>query len=541
MLLSYSLYIIEFFPLFSTHKTMNSINPKQSQLQDASTLPGIVRISLAILFLFAIMIYVGGYIDERNTLLIVAAVIGGYMALNIGANDVANNVGPAVGSKAITLTGAIIIAAIFESSGALVAGGDVVSTIKKGIIDPALINDTDTFVWLMTAALLAAALWLNLSTYFGAPVSTTHSIVGGVLGAGIAAGGFGIANWAVFGKIAASWFISPIMGGIIAALFLYLIKRTVTYKTDMLAAARTVVPILIALMAWAFSTYLMMKGFKKIWHVDLVTAITIGFFLALSIYLLVRPIINRATLLRQNTKFDVDTLFTIPLVFAAALLSFAHGANDVANSVGPLAAINDAFNSGGITEKAAIPLWVMAIGAIGISIGLALYGPKLIHTVGSEITELDKARAFCISMAAAITVIIASQLGLPISSTHTAVGAVFGVGFLREYLKNNYDRMIDKIIAHHEDDNPKKVAAFLKKFQKSSVTTKRKMLKLLKRKSSKNKLTKSDRKKLQKGYRQELVKRSQLYKIAAAWIITVPLSALLAALLFFTISGFMLT
>jgi len=543
MLLSYSLYIIEFFirysPLFSTHKTMNSINPKQSQLQDASTLPGIVRISLAILFLFAIMIYVGGYIDERNTLLIVAAVIGGYMALNIGANDVANNVGPAVGSKAITLTGAILIAAIFESSGALLAGGDVVSTIKKGIIDPALINDTDTFVWLMTAALLAAALWLNLSTYFGAPVSTTHSIVGGVLGAGIAAGGFGIANWPVFGKIAASWFISPIMGGIIAALFLYLIKRTVTYKTDMLAAARTVVPILIALMAWAFSTYLMMKGFKKIWHVDLVTAITIGFFLALSIYLLVRPVINRATLLRQNTKFDVDTLFTIPLVFAAALLSFAHGANDVANSVGPLAAINDAFSSGGITAKAAIPLWVMVIGAVGISIGLALYGPKLIRTVGSEITELDKTRAFCISMAAAITVIIASQLGLPISSTHTAVGAVFGVGFLREYLKNNYDRMIDKIIAHHEDDNPKKVEAFLKKFQKSSVTTKRKMLKLLKRKSSKNKLTKSDRKKLQKGYRRELVKRSQLYKIAAAWIITVPLSALLAALLFFTIRGFL--
>ncbi|MBT5436359.1 MAG: inorganic phosphate transporter, partial [Methylococcales bacterium] len=233
---------------------MNSINPNQAQLNTTNTLPGIVRVSLAILFLFAIMIYVGGYVDERNTLLIVAAVIGGYMALNIGANDVANNVGPAVGSKAITLTGAILIAAIFESSGALVAGGDVVGTIKKGIIDPALINDTDTFVWLMTAALLAAALWLNLSTYFGAPVSTTHSIVGGVLGAGIAAGGFGIANWAVFGKIAASWFISPIMGGIIAALFLYLIKRTITYKTDMLSAAKSVVPILIALMAWAFST-----------------------------------------------------------------------------------------------------------------------------------------------------------------------------------------------------------------------------------------------------------------------------------------------
>ena len=471
-------------------------------------------------------------------LLISAAVIGGYMALNIGANDVANNVGPAVGSKALTLTGAIIIAAIFESSGALLAGGEVVSTIKKGIIDPAMINDTDTFIWLMMAALLAAGIWLNIATVLGAPVSTTHSIVGGVLGAGIAAGGFGIANWPVFGKIATSWIISPLLGGIIAACFLYIIKRTITYKKDMVKAAKLIVPILVAFMIWVFTTYLLMKGLKKIWEVDLVMAISIGFAIAIAVYYFVRPVIIKAAAKMENNKSSINSLFTIPLIFSAALLSFAHGANDVANAVGPLAAINDAVLNAGVVAKASIPLWVMLVGAIGISLGLALYGPKLIRTVGTEITELDKMRAFCVSMAASITVIIASQLGLPISSTHTAVGAIFGVGFLREYLKFSYKKMINRIQDHHDD--PKKVAAFLTKFRKSSFEKKGKMLKLLKRKSSKNELTKKDRKKLKKVYRQELVKRSHLWKIATAWIITVPASALMAAMLYFMIRGMLL-
>ena len=174
-------------------------------------------------------------------MLIIAGIIGGYMAINIGANDVANNVGPAVGSRALTMAGAIAIAAIFEASGALIAGGDVVSTIKKGIIDPANIGSTDVFVWLMMAALLAGALWLNVATAIGAPVSTTHSIVGGVLGAGVAAGGWDVVNWVTMGQIAASWVISPVFGGIIAAIFLYLIKRTITYKKDMLMAARRMV------------------------------------------------------------------------------------------------------------------------------------------------------------------------------------------------------------------------------------------------------------------------------------------------------------
>lgn len=500
------------------------------------------KASFAFTFILLVVYFVSGYIvpESGSHILVTAAAFGAYMALNIGANDVANNVGPAVGSKAVSLFGAIIIAAVFESAGALLAGGDVVSTIKKGIIDPSSITDTNTFIWLMMAALLAAAIWLNIATALNAPVSTTHSIVGGVLGAGIAAGGFGVANWPVFGKIAASWVISPLFGGIIAACFLYLIKRTITYRDDKIAAAKRIVPILISLMAWVFSTYLIMKGLKKIWKLDILMAGGIGLAIAICIFFIVSPLLKKAANKLENSKASVNTLFTLPLIFSAALLSFAHGANDVANAIGPLAAINDAVINSGITSKASIPIWVMLVGALGISVGLALYGPKLIRTVGSGITELDKMRAFCVAMSAAITVIIASQLGLPVSSTHIAVGAIFGVGFLREYLKNSNEKRIDEIRKHHEKADPVRVEQLLKHYEESSIKAKAKILSELKATKKNSPLSKKDRKSLKKAYKNELVKRSHLYKIATAWIVTVPLSGLLAAFLFFTIRGFML-
>jgi PiT family inorganic phosphate transporter len=500
------------------------------------------RIGIAFLFIVAIMLFTGSQNvgSSNSTLLIVAAMIGGYMAMNIGANDVANNVGPAVGSKALTLTGAIVIAVIFEGAGALVAGGDVVSTIKKGIIDPALIGDSDTFIWLMMAALLAGALWLNLATAIGAPVSTTHSIVGGVLGAGIAAGGWEIANWGKMGLIASSWVISPVLGGLIAAAFLFLIKRTITYQDDMITAAKRVVPLLVMLMAFAFSTYLVLKGLKKIWKVDFATASMIGAAFSAVVYVVVRPMIQRFADRLENNKTSINKLFTMPLICAAALLSFAHGANDVANAVGPLAAINDAILHGGVATKASIPFWVMMVGAIGIAIGLALYGPKLIRTVGGEITELDQMRAFSIAMAAAITVIIATQLGLPVSSTHIAVGGIFGVGFLREFIKMSYSKMVMEIKHHHEDDDPEAIELFLLEFKAASVDKKGLILKQLKNNSAKAHLSKKERKALRKVYRKELVKRSALLKIAAAWVITVPASASLAAIIYFTIRGMLL-
>ncbi|WP_372981135.1 inorganic phosphate transporter [Marinobacter sediminum] len=499
------------------------------------------RVGFSLLFLLGVWLTVGSFSQgmPNSMLLMAAAVIGGYMAINIGANDVANNVGPAVGSGALSLGAAVIIAAIFESAGALIAGGDVVSTIKGGIIDPSSLSDSQSFVWLMTAALLAGALWLNLATWMGAPVSTTHSIVGGVLGAGIAAGGWGIADWAVMGKIAASWVISPVLGGAMAALFLFLVKKTVLYRKDVIPAARTFVPILVAIMAWAFGTYLMIKGVKKVVKVDFLDAALIGLLAAAIVYFAVRTLVGRRAATMENNAAGVNTLFTWPLIFAAALLSFAHGANDVANAIGPLAAINDALSSGGVVTSASIPLWVMMVGALGLAVGLMLFGPRLIKTVGSEITELDKTRAFCVALSAALTVIVASQLGLPVSSTHIAIGGVFGVGFLREYLKSNYATQLHKIMEHHDEDEQKRLKPFLDNFRDASVEEMEDLLKQAK-KTKQVPLSKSERKRLKKIYREEMVKRSHLFKIAAAWIITVPASAIMAALLFFTLRGLMI-
>ncbi|MFA6700424.1 MAG: inorganic phosphate transporter [Thiomicrospira sp.] len=217
------------------------------------------RFGFALLFIVAVILYTYINYGHISFTLVIAAMIGGYMAMNIGANDVANNVGPAVGSKAMTMTTAIAIAAIFEAAGAIIAGGSVVTTIKGGIIDPNDVADAETFIWLMMAALLAAAVWLNLATALGAPVSTTHSIIGGVMGAGIAASGWAIVNWGTISQIVASWIVSPLLGGLIAAALLYTIKRTITYKSDMMDASRRMVPWLLALMGWAFGTYLVMK------------------------------------------------------------------------------------------------------------------------------------------------------------------------------------------------------------------------------------------------------------------------------------------
>lgn len=500
------------------------------------------RVGISLLFLLVVWLSVGSFANglPNGMLLMAAAVIGGYMAINIGANDVANNVGPAVGSGALSLGAAVALAAIFEGSGAFIAGGNVVSTIKGGIIDPSSLGDDRAFVWLMTAALLAGALWLNLATWMGAPVSTTHSIVGGVLGAGIAAGGWGVADWGVMGKIATSWVISPVLGGALAALFLYLIKRTVLYRSNVVAAARTFVPWLVAGMAWAFGTYLMIKGLKKLVSLGFMGASSVGLVVAVVVFFAVRAQINRKAATMENSSSGVNTLFTWPLIFAAALLSFAHGANDVANAIGPLAAINDALINGGVMAAASIPLWVMAIGALGLALGLMLFGPRLIKTVGSEITELDKTRAFCIALSAALTVILASQLGLPVSSTHIAIGGVFGVGFLREYLKSNYATQLHKIMEEREPEERERLKPFLDDFRSASVEEMENLLKRAKKKKKQVPLTKIDRKRLKKIYREEMVKRSHLTRIAAAWIITVPASAVMAAILFFTLRGLMI-
>jgi PiT family inorganic phosphate transporter len=499
-----------------------------------------MRLGIGLMFAVVVMLYTAltqGVAGPQGVILVAAAVIGGYMAMNIGANDVANNVGPAVGSRAISLAGAIALAAVCEMAGALIAGGDVVSTIQRGIVRADAVGDPDRFVWLMTAALLAGALWLNIATAVGAPVSTTHSIIGAVLGAGLAAGGLQAANWDRLGEIVASWVVSPLLGGGIAAAFLYWIKRGITWQTDMVASARRLVPLLIGLMVGAFATYLALKGLSKVVKIGIGGAALLGLGLGVAGWAVARAWVERQVPSMFNTKDSINALFTMPLIFSAALLSFAHGANDVANAVGPLAAIAEVVRSGEVGGKAPIPLWVMLVGAAGIALGLLLYGPRLIRKVGSEITELDQMRAFCIAMSAAVTVIVASQLGLPVSSTHIAVGGVFGVGFLREYLKRRHAGALEFIKLHHAGADKAVVEHFVDQFERASLADKREMLEQLKRHAAPAVLSKVERKQLRKVYKQELVKRSEVLKIVAAWLITVPATALMAALLYFMIFG----
>lgn len=453
--------------------------------------PSIALIFLVMAGLAAAILFGDG---SNNYVVIAAAIFGGYMAMNIGANDVANNMGPAVGANALSMTGAVIIAAIFESAGALLAGGDVVSTISKGIIDPTAIEQSSIFIWAMMAALISSAVWVNLATWIGAPVSTTHSVVGGVMGAGIAAAGLAAVNWQTMGTIAASWVISPVLGGVIAAAFLALIKAKITYTDDKIGNARKWVPILIAIMAGAFAAYLAMKGFKKLVKIDLTTSLLIGLVAAIVSYLVAKPMIHKQSQGLENRNKSVKALFGMPLIFSAAMLSFAHGANDVANAVGPLAAIVHAAEFGSFAAKVSIPLWVMVIGAFGISFGLFLFGPKLIRMVGSQITKLNPMRAYCVALSAAITVIIASWLGLPVSSTHIAVGGVFGVGFFREWHAERRKRL--------------------------NLSTGR----------VKKTLAPEERR------RRKLVRRSHFMTIVAAWVITVPAAAGLSALIFYGLS-----
>jgi len=486
-------------PQGSQWKTLDTDLNRISQVELATTYVArpLVGPGIALAFMVLAGVIAAVFFGQTPTSFVVvaAAVFGAYMAVNIGANDVANNMGPAVGANALTMGGAIVIAALCESAGALLAGGDVVSTISKGIIDPASIADTQVFIWAMMAALISSALWVNLATWVGAPVSTTHSVVGGVMGAGIAAAGMTAVNWPSMGLIAASWVISPVLGGAVAAMFLAFIKARIIYQDDKIAAARRWVPVLVGVMAGVFASYLALKGLKKIVKIDLPTALLTGLLLGALAYAISAPLVRRASVGMENRNKSVKILFGLPLVLSAALLSFAHGANDVANAVGPLAAIVHATEFGGFEAKVSIPMWVMVIGAFGISFGLFLFGPKLIRMVGSQITKLNPMRAYCVALSAAITVIIASWLGLPVSSTHIAVGGVFGVGFYREW---HMERRLRR---------PGETAGNVKRIAP------------------------------EERRRRKLVRRSHFMTIVAAWVITVPAAATMSAIVFYVLNA----
>ncbi len=373
-----------------------------------------------------------------NVLIILAIVFGVFMAWGIGANDVANAMGTSVGSGSVTIKQAIIIAVIFEFSGAILAGGEVTATIRKGILDAALFtNDPHLLVYGMMASLLAAGSWLLIASSFGWPVSTTHSIVGAIVGFGAVGVGFDAVAWSKVIKIVISWIASPILAGVISFTLFRSLQNLIIDTQNPFNNAKKYVPYYMFLVGFVVSLVTIFKGLK---HVGLSFTTSSSYLLSLGFGLLVAII---GTLMIRNIHLDPDEnkdfyftsmerVFSVLMIITAAAMAFAHGSNDVANAIGPLAAIYSVIESGGaIGSKSALPVWILLVGGVGIVVGLITYGHRVIATIGTGITHLTPSRVFAATLAAAATVVIASGTGIPVSTTQVLVGAVLGVGLAR--------------------------------------------------------------------------------------------------------------
>lgn len=375
--------------------------------------------------------------EQEVVYIVLAAVFGVFMAWGIGANDVANAMATSVGSKALTIRQAIVVAAVFEFLGAVLAGGAVTDTVRKGIVDTDLLTGTpELLVYGMLAALLAAGTWLFIASKNGWPVSTTHSIVGAIVG--FAAVGIGVdaVQWGKVGEIVMSWVISPLIAGFIAYLIYQSVQRLILRQDDPLAKAKRYVPVYIFFAAFTITLVTILKGLK---HVGLTISLRDSYILAIAIAvgialigaLAIRRIQPDKKADKNQHFYTVERVFGVLMVVTACGMAFAHGSNDVANAIGPLAAVVSVAQNGVITAKSTLPIWVLALGGAGIVIGLATFGRHVIATVGKKITQLTPSRGFAAELAAATTIVIASGTGMPISTTHTLVGAVLGVGLAR--------------------------------------------------------------------------------------------------------------
>ncbi|WP_436317671.1 inorganic phosphate transporter [Thermococcus aggregans] len=376
--------------------------------------------------------------------LLITIAVGFFMAWAIGANDAANSMSTAVGAGAITPRQAVLIAGVLEFTGAYLFGKSVTETVRKGIIDVSQINDPNVIVYGSVAALFAASLWLLFASKFGLPVSTTHSIVGGIVGYGIVYAGTSIVNWGRLAQVVASWILSPVFGAVVAFVVIKLISRTILQQKDPIESAKKWVPF------WIGITFVIIGSmfYIKVMHEDsmLIAVTKYGIPIGTGAFLI------SFVLLRRNFKTDdpylgAESIFKKVQVPISAYLALSHGANDVANAIGPVAAVYTVATMGLAGMEVPVPKWILAMGGLGIAVGVATYGYKVMETVGKKITELTNTRGFSINFSAASVVLIASALGLPISTTHTVVGAVIGVGLARGVKAINKEVVKDIVIS----------------------------------------------------------------------------------------------
>jgi PiT family inorganic phosphate transporter len=450
---------------------------------------------------------IGG--DARSVLILVAACACGYMALNIGANDVANNLRPSFGSGVLSFPGAVGVAIIFSSSGALLAGDGVILTLSRDIVNPVDVGEGPVFIFTMIAALIAAAVWLNIGNWLGFQVSTTHSITGALLGAAITAAGVSAVDWDVVLKIVISWFASPVIGGAISAMFVLFVEHVIFSQVEILNSARRWIPVSTGIMVAGFILYLMLNSHEGVSKPDLSSFYLVGAGVFVVSVLIMQPLMKRMSMGMLNRRNEVNNLFRFPLILSAALLSFAHGANDVANAVGPLSAIIDAITVVADGGQPDMPVWVMIIGVSGIGIGLALFATKLVRNAAKPLSVLDQSRAFCACLAAAITVTGASLMGLPVSSTYTAIGAILGVALYREIQYFHEVRLIEKKQTRADEFRALVLGIDSGKFKPQPR---------------------------RRGYR-KLVRRTVLLKVVLAWAITLPVTAAIASGLLLTLES----
>jgi len=362
---------------------------------------------------------------------ILACVFGLFMAWGIGANDVANAIGTSVGSKALTVKQAILVAVVFEFAGAFLAGGEVTETIRKGLFDIDAIKDhADLLVFGMLGSLLASGTWLLIASFRGWPVSTTHSLVGAVVGFAAVGISMEAVNWSEVGNIAASWVTSPAVAGTISFILFRSMQVLIFKKEDPLAQSRLIVPWYVMMAGFVISMVTLLKGLKHLgFNLTFGQAAFYSLFVSIAVMIIGYYVIGRTIDSQAGKENGIDRVFSVLMVFTACAMAFAHGSNDVANAVGPVAAIYGVVSSGGlVTSASSVPMWVLLIGAVGIVIGLVSFGHRVIATIGSGITQLTPSRGFAATLATAITVVVASATGLPVSSTQILVGAILGVG-----------------------------------------------------------------------------------------------------------------
>ncbi len=379
-------------------------------------------------------------IFEVSIIMIIILIIGFYMAWNIGANDLANSMASSVGAKAVTLRTAVILGGILAFVGAVFVGSNVSETIKSGIVDPEQINNSKYILYGAIAALLGASFWITLATWKELPISTTHSIVGGMMGFGIAAGGFGIVNWSIMGRIALSWIISPILGGVLAYMMFKIVLKFILRDKDPLQAVKNLGPVFISITFVIISVSILFKsplsnriGYGMVELVGLVLLVALITGL-LGRWILVH-FLDKPKLLKKLSEEEiyirVELIFSRLQIMTACYVAFALGANDVANAIGPVAAAASVYQTGAVGTEVAIPIYLLLIGGIGIVIGMFTWGYKVIRTIGTKITHITNSRGFSIEFGAATSVLLASKLGMPVSTTHAVVGAVVGVGLAR--------------------------------------------------------------------------------------------------------------